>query len=208
MVNREWFRYTLDVEQSGFYRIELAVKKASNSENTADGQKAYFAITTNDDESTKNTVGVFRDSSYNWVAPEYYDFGLYWLYEGENTIKVLFDNGKGNGMVDALRVTRPRMRLCDSETNEEIKVEDGIKAGSYKAKADLTGWLTNGVAPVLYAAVYDENNILVDAKMTSTATDNVMMTDSITTTAGQYVKVFMWNSGDFKPMMGNLLYVQ
>ena len=365
MKNGEWFRYSIDVEHSGYYRIEVGIHTAICENNT--DSKANFAVMVNGDGTTKTTIGVYRDAeTYNWKVPDYYDFGLYWLNEGTNKIKVSFENNyNGYGNLDSIRITSPSIKLYKTtDTDDDSDIESGterieaetsfkenaayttsnavvtsttngwsgdsilrrsghkpesswpfqvdftakvtgphtftlkyggdgdfascaqtvkvgdttiytgtmeasggwsptlektfdpitltagqtytftwymsggsstvsidyvdvaytkettnqgdgsatdeevkfIAPGRYKAKADLTGWVKSDVAPVLYAAVYTSNGVLVNAKQTAVLEEEILTTGVVTVESGQYVKLFMWNDGDMKPLIDSKIY--
>ena len=112
MLNREWFRYTVDIPRAGYYRVLLKIKSSD----------APMSVTVND---VKKDVTVSRTATMaNYIKePWPYDnAGLFWFNEGKNLVKIAHETNTGSIQFDAFRIVSPDIEFAKFETGKTIKL--------------------------------------------------------------------------------------
>ena len=190
MTSNEWFRYTVEVAQSGYYRLLLGIKVISKQNN---GNNCKFTIDVNGNKISK-TIAERQDFWTSNPLP-WDDFGLVYLNEGSNVIKVIFDNASGYAQFDAFKLVYPEFStyivedsgtdIIEAEdytdTDASYKLEEHIvltpgnyvvfdydapKDGKYVITAVANGDGANATAnPRVY--IYDNNSLVTTANVST-----------------------------------------
>ena len=132
LVNYEWFKYNVNVDYSGYYRILVGLHSIENG-----GAPAPIEITVNGDAENTVERSIYRSQSTgNTIgATPYDDFGFIWLNKGENTIKIKLNCSNGNAQFDAFRVVCPDVALYQTVQSDASTIEcENYDAGSVNTK--------------------------------------------------------------------------
>lgn len=118
MVSGEWFRYTVDVPRSGYYRLLMGVKIARLQSN---GAQSKFTVEVNGNSISKSIperLDYWTSNPLPWD-----DFGLVYLNEGANVFKVMFNNSGSSAEFDAFKLVHPDISIYSVEDNGTITFE-------------------------------------------------------------------------------------
>ncbi len=155
MMPTEWFKYNVNIENDGYYRLLLGLKYADNN-----GEASDFKVVVNGDDSSAITKSVHRTNID--LDKTYDDFGLVWLNKGENTFKVIYTSDGGYAELDALRLVSPDVGLYEevtaSGTPTVVEAEDYVylSGGSYVH--------IEGLRVIMHAETYIDLKVVAEAE--------------------------------------------
>ncbi len=130
MLSNEWFRYTVDVPQSGYYRLLMGIKIARLQSNGAQSKLTVVVNGNTISKSIPERLDYWTNDPLPWD-----DFGLVYLNKGANVFKVMFDNLGGSAEFDAFKLVYPDVSIYAVDDNGTIifEAEDSTDTtASYK----------------------------------------------------------------------------